>query len=110
LKCWGADRSKKIGFIGLGVMGAPMCRNLLKAGYPVNVWNRTASKMKELISFGALPCKSPKSIDPKPDNYPLTENDKKNQSCWCCRERFGRDSNIFRTRALPCPEIGLKWF
>jgi 3-hydroxyisobutyrate dehydrogenase len=56
---------KKIGFIGLGVMGAPMCRNLLEAEYSVNVWNRTASKMKELVSFGALPCKSPKEVAEK---------------------------------------------
>lgn len=58
---------KRIGFIGLGVMGAPMCRNLLKAHYPVNVWNRTASKMKEQVSLGALPCGSPKEVAEKSD-------------------------------------------
>ena len=31
----------KIGFIGLGIMGKPMAKNLLKAGYPVMVWNRS---------------------------------------------------------------------
>ena len=38
----------KIGFIGTGVMGASMVRNLLKNGYEVNVYNRTASKAKAL--------------------------------------------------------------
>jgi 3-hydroxyisobutyrate dehydrogenase len=44
-----------------------MCRNLLKARYTVNVWNRTASKMKEQVSAGALPCGSPKEVAEKSD-------------------------------------------
>ena len=35
----------QIGFVGLGIMGNPMSKNLLKAGYPVTVFNRTRSKM-----------------------------------------------------------------
>ena len=42
-----------IGFIGLGIMGKPMCKNLLKAGYPVTVYNRSPGAMEELRSFGA---------------------------------------------------------
>ena len=45
--------SEKIGFIGLGIMGNPMSKNLLGAGYEVTVWNRTASRMDELASVGA---------------------------------------------------------
>lgn len=44
---------KVIGFIGLGTMGRPMALNLLKAGYAVRVFNRTASKMEALIAAGA---------------------------------------------------------
>lgn len=58
---------KKIGFIGLGVMGKPMCKNLLEAGYPVVVWNRTASKMKESVSLGAVAAGSPKEVAQKSD-------------------------------------------
>lgn len=58
---------KKIGFVGLGVMGSPMCKNLLKAGYPVNVWNRTASKMEEVVSLGAVAANSPKEVAEKSD-------------------------------------------
>ena len=34
----------RIAFLGLGAMGRPMAANLLKAGYPLTVWNRTASR------------------------------------------------------------------
>jgi 3-hydroxyisobutyrate dehydrogenase-like beta-hydroxyacid dehydrogenase len=42
-----------IGFIGLGLMGKPMAGNLLKAGFPVVVWNRSAGKADELMEQGA---------------------------------------------------------
>src|SRR5258705_3649165 len=42
-----------VGFIGLGLMGRPMAANLLKAGYEVTVWNRTASRADELVAQGA---------------------------------------------------------
>ncbi len=51
---------KKIGFIGLGTMGAPMASNLLKAGYPVTVFNRTTSKAAPLAGQGAAVATSPK--------------------------------------------------
>ena len=43
----------KVGFIGLGNMGTPMARHLLRAGHEVFVWNRTASKAEALRSHGA---------------------------------------------------------
>lgn len=39
---------KQIGFIGLGTMGAPMASNLLRGGFQVTVYNRTAAKCKPL--------------------------------------------------------------
>ena len=53
---------KKIGFIGLGVMGKPMAMNLLEAGYPLTVWNRTRSKMDDLLAKGAPATESPKQV------------------------------------------------
>lgn len=47
---------KKIGFIGTGVMGQSMVRNLMKNGYEVSVYNRTKSKANEVIKEGALWC------------------------------------------------------
>ena len=42
-----------VGFIGLGLMGKPMGKNLLKAGFPVVVWNRTREKAEEFAREGA---------------------------------------------------------
>ncbi|MGD9038764.1 MAG: NAD(P)-dependent oxidoreductase [Desulfobacteraceae bacterium] len=52
---------QKIGWIGLGKMGIPMSSNLVKAGYPVTVYNRTAEKTKELSDQGAQVADSPKA-------------------------------------------------
>jgi len=52
----------RIGFIGLGVMGKPMAKRLLDAGYPLIVWNRTRSKMEDLVAAGAKAANSPKDV------------------------------------------------
>jgi 3-hydroxyisobutyrate dehydrogenase-like beta-hydroxyacid dehydrogenase len=52
----------KIGLIGLGLMGRPMGMNLLKAGYALTVWNRTASRAEELVASGAKLAKSPREL------------------------------------------------
>lgn len=59
--------SETIGFIGLGIMGQGMARNLLKAGFFVNVWNRTGSKMTSLIEIGANNTDSPADLASKSD-------------------------------------------
>ncbi|MCS7253930.1 MAG: NAD(P)-dependent oxidoreductase [Armatimonadota bacterium] len=53
---------ERVGFIGLGRMGKPMAMNLLKAGFELIVWNRTRSKMEELLSMGAAAAHSPKDL------------------------------------------------
>ncbi len=45
---------EKIGFIGTGVMGSSMAKNLMKAGYPVSVYTRTKEKAKKLIEAAGL--------------------------------------------------------
>ena len=44
---------ESIGFIGLGIMGMPMTRNLIRAGFEVTVYNRTRSKAEQLADEGA---------------------------------------------------------
>ncbi len=56
-----ADRPA-LGFIGMGIMGAPMARNLLQAGYDVTVWNRTRSKAEGLTADGATVVGSPAEV------------------------------------------------
>lgn len=51
---------KKIGFIGMGIMGQPMAKNLLAAGHQVTVWNRTASRCEEVVQAGARQAGSPR--------------------------------------------------
>ena len=58
---------EKIGFIGLGVMGSPMAKNLIEAGYTLTVWNRTKSRMDELLAMGATGAESPKEVAMKSD-------------------------------------------
>lgn len=48
-----------IGFVGLGIMGQAMARNLLRAGHDVTVWNRTASRSDDLAAQGATVATSP---------------------------------------------------
>ncbi|MCC6445875.1 MAG: NAD(P)-dependent oxidoreductase [Armatimonadetes bacterium] len=43
----------KVGFIGLGIMGKPMSKNLVRAGFPVTVYNRSKPAVEELVAFGA---------------------------------------------------------
>ena len=45
--------AERIAVLGIGTMGAPMARNLLKAGFQVRVWNRTPDKARALVAEGA---------------------------------------------------------
>src|SRR5204863_5767029 len=57
-----SSAAKQIGLIGLGLMGRPMGMNLIKAGYPLTVWNRTPSRANELVAAGAKLAKSPGEV------------------------------------------------
>lgn len=52
----------KVGFIGLGIMGKPMSKNLVKAGYELVVYNRSQSKADELVGLGAVRGTSPADV------------------------------------------------
>ncbi len=52
----------KVGFMGLGIMGAAMAANILKAGYPLMVFNRTPDKAQDLARMGAGVASSPKAL------------------------------------------------
>jgi 3-hydroxyisobutyrate dehydrogenase-like beta-hydroxyacid dehydrogenase len=58
----------KLGFLGLGLMGYPMARNLARAGHQVAVWSNTASKAKQLASEEkAIACGTPKQVAEQAD-------------------------------------------
>ena len=53
---------QRIGYIGLGLMGKSMARNLLKAGYALTVHNRSQATVKELVAEGAVRAASPSAV------------------------------------------------
>ncbi|MGB7846123.1 MAG: NAD(P)-dependent oxidoreductase [Candidatus Acidiferrum sp.] len=53
---------RRIGLMGLGLMGRPMGMNLLKAGHSLTVWNRTAARADELVAAGAVLAKTPREV------------------------------------------------
>ncbi len=57
----------KIGWIGLGNMGAPICKSMMKAGQDIIVWNRTKAKAQPILNDGAEWADSPKEIAEKCD-------------------------------------------
>jgi 3-hydroxyisobutyrate dehydrogenase len=64
-----ADASKanpkgveRLGYLGLGLMGTPMTRRLLKAGYQVTVWNRSEAKVTPLLEAGASRAAMPRDV------------------------------------------------
>ena len=59
--------SSKIGFVGLGIMGRPMAKNLLKAGHKVTVYDIMPTGMDEVVAAGAEKGTSPKDVASKTD-------------------------------------------
>ena len=56
------DTKPQLGYIGMGIMGLPMAQNLMQAGYPLIVCNRTPSKAAPLIKQGAVRADSPADL------------------------------------------------
>jgi 2-hydroxy-3-oxopropionate reductase len=59
--------TQTIGMIGLGIMGRPMARNLLKAGYPLVVHSRSQGPVRELVGAGAKAASSPRDVSGQVD-------------------------------------------
>ena len=53
---------KRIGFIGLGKMGEPMSKNILKGGFPLTVYDLVSEPVRELVKLGAVGAASPKEV------------------------------------------------
>ncbi|SEM27102.1 hypothetical protein SAMN05428989_3577 [Pseudoxanthomonas sp. GM95] len=64
-----------IGFLGLGAMGAPMARNLLKAGHTLHVWNRSPGPREALQQDGALTYATPRDVAIAPVVFSMLAND-----------------------------------
>jgi 3-hydroxyisobutyrate dehydrogenase len=53
---------QRVGFIGIGVMGSPMCLNLLKAGFPLTVYSRRPERAAQVVAAGATRAESPRAV------------------------------------------------
>jgi 3-hydroxyisobutyrate dehydrogenase len=60
-------QNERFGFIGLGIMGRPMARNLLTAGYELTVWNRSRPGIDTLVEAGANAADSPREVAERSD-------------------------------------------
>ncbi|HOG58404.1 MAG TPA: NAD(P)-binding domain-containing protein [Anaerolineaceae bacterium] len=67
--CFGGKQMStlKLGYIGLGLMGKPMAQNLLKAGFPVVVHNRSRQKVEKLVRLGATAADNPAQVAERAD-------------------------------------------
>lgn len=61
------SRTERLGVVGLGIMGLPMAHNLLRAGFPVTVTNRTLSRAEPLRAEGAAVCPTPREVAARSD-------------------------------------------
>lgn len=78
---------KKIGIVGLGIMGGGIAANFLKKGYTVYVWNRTKEVAEKYAGSGAVICSSPAEVVQKADIvFEVTANDKSSKSVWMGNE------------------------
>ena len=57
-----ASKTERLGYLGLGMMGIPMARRLVNAGFEVAVWNRSLRKAKALVDAGATLACDPRSV------------------------------------------------
>ncbi len=60
---------RKVGFVGLGIMGSRMAANLARKGFEVTVWNRTPAKAEPLRALGATVAESPAALAASCDAY-----------------------------------------
>lgn len=57
----------RVGYVGLGIMGGGMARNLLKAGFELTVWNRSSERMQPLVEAGARAARDPADVAAQSD-------------------------------------------
>lgn len=74
---------KKIGIVGLGIMGRGIANNFMKNGHSVFVWNRTESVITGFAKYGAIKCSSPAEVAKNCDLiFEITANDESSQKVW----------------------------
>lgn len=98
-----------VALLGLGVMGAGIARNLLKAGFSLTVWNRTAAKAKALESQGATIAPTPRAAAEGADVViAIVGDDPASRQVWLGEE--GALAGVRRGAVLvECSTLSLDW-
>lgn len=74
---------KKIGIVGLGIMGSGIADNFLSNGYTVFVWNRTMDVAKKFVARGAVACQTPAEVTKNAEIiFEITANDESSRLVW----------------------------
>ena len=104
-----ATSRPRVGFVGLGIMGQPMARNALKAGFPVTVTNRTLAKADPLKAGGATVVKTPREVAQRSDIVVTETPDQKQYTLAFAQGSFaptgacGKRPTASRPAAMPAP-------
>ena len=100
----------KVGFIGLGMMGAGMASRLLGAGHQLSVYNRTASKAEPLVSLGARLARSPKDACRDVDAvFSMVSDDAASRAIWLGEEGVLAAELRHGTFAIECSTLSHEW-
>jgi 3-hydroxyisobutyrate dehydrogenase len=102
-------RMNKVALLGLGIMGSGMAANLLKAGFPLNVYNRTAAKAEPLAALGARVASTPReaSQDAK-IIISMVGDDPASQAVWL-GEHGALDGAKADTILVECSTLSVEW-
>lgn len=100
----------KIAFLGTGIMGTGMARNLIEAGFDVSVWNRTRSKIEPLVEAGASPAETPAQAAAAADViFSIVGDDHASRQVWLGPD--GVLTGLIKPNAIAieCTTISLQW-
>src|SRR5258706_12389144 len=98
-----------IGFFGLGLMGSGMARNLIKAGYPLRIYNRTRAKAESLLTAGAEWAETPAAAAQDADIIiSMVGDDAASRSMW-----LGQNGALAAAKPgatiIECSTLSLEW-
>jgi len=100
---------KKIGIVGLGIMGKGMADNFLKNGYKVFVWNRTKAVAEEFKKKGVVVCSTPKEVTEKADiTFEVTANDQSSRQVWKGKNGILKGANKSKI-LVASATLSVKW-
>ncbi len=100
-----------VAFLGLGEMGARMCKHLLDAGHSVSVWNRTAAKAESLIQSGAAFAQTPRLAVAQADIvFSMLRDDNASRDVWLDEHRGALAGLKAQALAVECSTVSVHHF